>query len=454
MAEFKLKRGYNLKIAGRSEKHLSETGIPELVAVQPVEFPGIKPRLAVQVGDEVKIGSALFADKIYADIKIVSPVSGKIVQINRGERRVLTEIVVENNKKDDKEVTEPWNLNDIESKSREDIIAHLQKHGMWPLIKQRPFSKVAKPDILPRDIFIAGMDTSPLAADPNFLLQGEEENFQIGVNVLKKLTDGQVYLSYEGKNSQTAAAFQKAEGVQKNTFRGPHPAGNIGVQIHHIKPIRHGEIVWCLTSYAVALIGKFIKAGYFQRERIVATAGSVLKTRQYYKTIIGAPLSMLIQPDQVKDTFVRFLSGNVLTGRQISSTGYVSYYDNLITVIPEGKKQRRLLGYFMPGLNTPSFSKTYMSSLIPKKEYEMDTLIHGGLRAFVQSGDYERVLPMNILPVYLIKSIMTDDVEEMEKLGILELDEEDLALCSYICLSKTDFGSILRRGLNLIEKEG
>jgi Na+-transporting NADH:ubiquinone oxidoreductase subunit A len=455
MAEFKLKRGYNLKIAGKADKTLSELELPKKVAVQPNEFRGVKPKLSVAVGDKVNIGTALFEDKLIPELKFVSPVSGEVKEINRGARRALLEIVVENDHKDTKETVGSWSAEDLKNLKRDQIIEALLKGGMWPHLIQRPFSRIAIPGSTPRDIFISAMDTSPLAADPNFIIEGLEKEFQAGIDILKKLTDGTVYLSLQNKN-ENSPVYENASGVEINKFSGPHPAGNVGVQIHHIKAIKRGDIVWYIKPYAVALIGKFFGQGFFQRDRVVATAGSSLTKRQYFKTIVGTPVAALIPENIVADDEVRYISGNVLSGRKISSAGYVSYYDNLITAIPEGKKQRSFLEYLVPGFKTPSFSKTFLSNFIAptKTDYVLDTRMKGGHRAFVATGDYERVLPMDIYPVYLMKSILADDIEEMEGLGILELDEEDIALCTYICLSKTDFGGILRSGLNLIEKEG
>ena len=226
------------------------------------------------------------------------------------------------------------------------------------------------------------------------------------------------------------------------------------MQIHHIKPINIGDSIWYIQPYHVALIGKFFKESVYQRERIVAAAGSSLTKRLYYKTIVGTPLNLLVDEKDIKDKAWRVISGNVLTGKKTSENSYSRFYANLVTVIPEGKKERKFLGYFRPGSDLPSFSKTFLSTLAPSKKLEMDTRLFGGKRAFVQTGSYEKVMPMDILPVYLAKSIISEDIDEMEKLGIYEVEEEDIALCSYICLSKTDFGALIRKGLDLIEKEG
>ncbi len=452
MAEYKLKRGYDIPLAGAAEKTLESAAVPDKVALLPNEFRGIKPRLMVKEGDLVKIGTPLFTDKQNPDIRFVSPVSGRVGAVNRGERRMLMEIIVENDKKGDTEKIGDWSEEAVKKMQRGELIRHLLAGGLWPFIIQRPFGIIANPEERPRDIFISAFDTAPLAAKTGFLLKEKMDDFQRGIDALVKLTEGKVYLSLPKKDS----LFAGIQGVEKNVFNGPHPAGNVGVQMHHIKPLNRGEIVWQVRPEAVALIGEFFRTGCFPTERIVAVAGSSLKERKYFKTITGAPFITLIPQENIIDRSIRLISGNVLTGRTTRCGSYIGFYDTLITVIPEGETKRKLLGYFRPGFKTESFSKTFMSALIPtKKEYTLDTRLKGGVRAFVMSPtDYQKVLPMDIMPVQLAKSILAKDIEEMEGLGILELDEEDLALCSYICLSKTDFGKILRDGLNMIQKEG
>lgn len=457
MAEFRLKRGYNVPLAGAADKQVTVVDAPDTVALLPHEFRGIKPRLAVKEGDAVKIGTTLFTDKAHSEIAFVAPVSGKVVAINRGERRKLLEIVVENDHKDETERVGNWSAQELENMKREEIVTHLLASGLWAHLIQRPFIQVANPQDMPRDIFISGFSTAPLAAEVGFLLQDEQEYFQLGVQMLSRLTEGAVHLSADGKHNTSPDWFSQIQGVQLHRFSGPHPAGNVGVQIHHIKPLNSGELVWQVKPEAVALMGRFFKTGTFPTERIVALAGTGVTNRRYFKVRAGAAFSSFINDDMLESGALRFISGDVLTGWTTKRDGFVSFYDALISVIPEAKKERKFLGYFRPGFKTPSFSKTFLSSFLRpgKSDYEMDTGLKGGHRAFVMSAsDYEKVVPMNILPVPLAKSILAKDIEEMEGLGILELAEEDLALCSYICLSKTDFGQILRDGLDMIQKEG
>ncbi len=456
MGEFKLKKGYDIPIAGEAQLLLKEFPNPDRVALLPYEFRGIKPRLKVKLGDEVKVGSPLCEDKKIQEINLVSPVSGKVIEINRGERRMLMEIVVENDKQYTKQTFNNNVSGNIAEMPREKVIAALMESGLWPFIIQRPFEKVADPNDVPRDIFISAFNTAPLAATVEFLLDGKERSFQKGLEALKVLTDGKVHLSLNGGKQEHGKALDDADGVEKHYFSGPHPAGNVGVQIHHIAPINQGDIVWTVKPEAVALIGEFFETGVYPNEKIIAVAGSPLKETYYAKTINGAGISAIIAPDNVKNDEVRYINGDVLTGFKVNAESYIGTYNSLLSIIPEGKKKRRLLGYFRLGMDIPSYSKTFLSSWLTskKKKWELNTLNYGAQRAFIQTGVYEKVMPMDILPSILAKSILAEDIEEMENLGILELTEEDVALCTYICPSKTDFGGILRHGLDLVEKEG
>ncbi|MCB0283218.1 MAG: Na(+)-translocating NADH-quinone reductase subunit A [Calditrichaeota bacterium] len=453
MADYKLKKGFDLKVAGKADLKLVELDAPKKAAILPGDFLGLKPKMEVEEGEVVKIGSPLFHDKNNEKIKFSSPVSGKVLAINRGDRRKIVEVVIENDSKNESEKFMVVKADTVGSLKKEDIVENLLKSGMWPLLRQRPFNKIANPDVEPRDIFISAMDTAPLAADVNFIMKDEADDFQLGIDILAKLTTGKVYLSINGK-ADNLSALKNAKNAEINTFSGPHPAGNVGVHIHHIKPIKSGDKIWYLQPYAVALIGKFFRTGQYPNTRIIATAGTALNERQYYKVTLGTPIASLISEGNINHPEARFVSGNVLTGRKVSAAGYTGFYDNLISVIPEGPKERKLFGWYRLGLKTRSFNRSFLSAWVGPKEYEVNTLINGGKRAFVATGDYEKVIPMDIYPVYLIKSILAEDIVEMEGLGILEVDEEDVALCSYICPSKFDFGGILRQGLDLVEKEG
>ncbi len=455
MIKHNLKKGYDIRLAGSSEKTLVPAEKPARLAMQPPDFPGIKPKLDVEVGAKVKIGTPLFHDKQFPEIKFLSPASGQVVEINRGDRRAVMEVVVEDDGNDAYEFFATHTEEQLGALSRDEIITKLQEGGLWPYLRQRPFSRIARTSASPRDIFINAMDTAPLAPDMNFLLQEQEEDFQIGVNILSKLTEGSVYLSVSGNTGTAAPAFEKAGGVEVHAFKGPHPAGNTSVHIFHIKPMKVGDVVWYITAPHVALIGKFFREGRYPIERIIAVTGSSLaaEARKYYRTRVGIGLETLIPKGSIKDEDVFFISGNVLRGRGISHTGFVGFYDYQVTAIPDSN-ERVLFGWLTPGLKEESHSRTFLSNLFPRKEYIKDTRVHGGKRAFFQTGEYEKMLPMDIYPSHLVKSIMAEEIEDMIGLGLLEVDEEDFALCTYICPSKIDFGEHIRKGLDILEKEG
>jgi Na+-transporting NADH:ubiquinone oxidoreductase subunit A len=455
MIAHKLKKGYEIKLSGKTERILVNAETPKLFACQPPDFRGLKPRLMVDIGDMVQIGSPLYYDKQKPDIKFVSPASGKVIQINRGERRAIMEVVVESDGKDTAIDFGSFKKAELENLKTADIKKVLLEAGLWPLIRQRPFSKIANPEATPRAIFINAMDTAPLAADPELLIEGEEEYFQAGINVIKKLTEGKLYLTVNGALNQHNPALVDAQGAELHSFQGKHPAGNVSVNIHHIAPINVGEIVWYLYAVDVVQIGKLFLNGTYPVERIVAVAGSSVKddARKYYRTWLGANVQTLVNEGNLKDEKIRLISGNVLSGRTINENGYIGFYDNLLTVIPDRKK-REFFGWLMPGFKEESFSRLFFSKLLPPKEYVKDTRVHGGKRAFIQTGEYEKVMPMDIYPMHLVKSIMAEEIEDMLALGLLEVDEEDFALCTYICPSKIDFGTYIRNGLEILEKEG
>lgn len=443
----KLKKGFDLRIQGIAEKKLAGEIQSVSYAVKPVDFPGLVPRLAVKPGDNVQAGTPLFIDKLRPEIKFTSPVSGLVIASERGDRRKLLEVVVE--KKGDEFVD--FGKADPSKINREQIKNHLLESGLWPAIRQRPYNIIARPHDVPKAIFISGFDTSPLAPDFNFIMDNSSSSFfQTGLTALTKLTEGRVNLILNGKG-EASESLKKCTGVEISYFSGPHPAGNVGVQIHHLNPINKGEIVWVVNLQDVLSVGRLFEEGIYKHERIVALTGSEVLHPQYYKILSGASVESMLR-DNVKDGHLRIISGNVLTGTRIRSDGYLGYYDSQVTVIPEGDYYE-FFGWAMPGLNKFSFSKTFASSLIPKKSYNLDTNMHGEERAFVMTGKYEQVVPMDIYPMQLLKAILAQDVELMENLGIYEIAEEDFALCEFICSSKIEIQSIVRQGLDLMIKE-
>ena len=443
MKVIKLHQGYNIKLTGETVRTIEQALFPQKVALKPTDFEGLKPKLLVQIGDEVKVGTPLAFDKKNDRVKIISHVSGKVSEIVRGERRIIEAIVIE---PDGKQTGEELNIN--KNLNKESITEALLKSGLFLNFVQRPFNKIANPSDAPRDIFISAMDTAPLAAEDSFILEGNESSFQKGLDILSHLTSGKVRLSFKPEDK----IFAKFNNCELYNFKGPHPAGNVGVHIHHISPIKNAnDIVWSCSVQAVILIGRLFETGKINSEIIVKIAGSAIKKRYYYKTVIGAEVSSFL--GEIEENS-RIISGDVLTGKKIEPDGFIGFKDNLITVIPEATEPE-FLGWLDPGFSKRSWWKTFVSAIItPKKTFKADTNIGGGNRSLVINSIYEEVVPMNILPSYLIKSILAEDIEEMEALGIYEVAEEDFALCEYICPSKTEFQQIIRKGLNLMEKEG
>jgi Na+-transporting NADH:ubiquinone oxidoreductase subunit A len=389
----------------------------------------------------------LFIDKHNERVKFSSPVSGTVTSIVRGAKRKIMEIVLQ----PDAEIKyETFQKSIAKDLSRDQIIEQLLSSGVWPFIRQKPFDIVANPSDKPKAIFISTFNTGPLSADNDFVLHGLENEFQNGLEIISKLTDGVVHLNVDG-DTNPSKVFTGANGVQLNKFSGPHPSGNIGVQVHHIDPINKGELVWYLYPQDVLTISRLFQEGKYDVSRIVALTGSQIIKPRYCRTIAGSCISVMIT-DNLKTGNSRFISGDVLTGSHIDVNGSVGFYDTQITVIPEGDYQE-FLGWISPGLEKFSMSKAFFSWLSPSKKYNLDTNYHGEERAYVVTGQYEKVLPMDIYPMQLIKACLIEDIEMMENLGIYEVSSEDLALCEFVCTSKIEVQSIIRNGLDVIQKE-
>lgn len=443
----KLKKGFDIRLAGYAEKVLGGYANPARYGVKPVDFPGLLPKLDVKPGDKVKAGTSLFHDKISPEVVFNSPVSGTVLSVERGDRRRILQVVVEKSGEDyiDFGKSDPAGL------SKEEVMANLLKSGLWPSVRQRPYNVIARPDRKPKSIFISGFDTAPLAPDNNFIIDNTPASFlQTGINAISKLTDGKVNLILNG-TALSSPVLTSIQGVEISFFSGPHPAGNPGVHIHHLDPVNKGEVVWIINLQDIISIGRLFEEGIYKPERIIALTGSEVKNPQYYRMISGASVSSIIDGN-VKEGNLRYISGNVLTGTKIEPDGYLGYYDSQVTVIPEGDYYE-FFGWASPGFNKFSFSRTFFSKLLPKKTFRLDTNLHGGERAFVVTGEYEKVVPMDIYPMQLLKAILAGDIDSMENLGIYEIAEEDFALCEFICPSKIEIQSIVRNGLDLMMKE-
>jgi Na+-transporting NADH:ubiquinone oxidoreductase subunit A len=442
----RLTRGLDIRLQGEPEKTLKTVECRRF-ALKPTDFRGVMPRLMVAPGDKVKAGSPLFHDKAREQVLFCSPVGGTVVDIIRGPKRVIEEILIECDGKDD---FIDFGKSDPSAMEREAIITRLLESGAWPFILQRPYSVIANPADKPKAIFVSAFDTAPLAPDYDFIIGQDTGAFQTGIEVLRKLSGGKVHLNVHSSKTKSNTILQ-AQGVQINHFNGPHPAGNIGIQIHHIDPINKGEVVWYVNPQDLMIIGRIFSEGRLNTKKVYAVTGSELLNPHYVISHVGVNAWTLVGGG-FKEGPTRMISGNVLTGTRIERDGYMGFYHHQFTAIPEGK-YHEFLGWALPGLDKFSASRTYFSWLTPHKKYRLDTNIHGGERAYVVTGDFEKVLPMNIYPLQLIKAILADDIELMESLGIYEVDDEDFALCEVICTSKTEIQSIIRKGLDLMRKE-
>lgn len=444
-----LKKGLDIPISGIAALKTKKTVVPDVVALKPTDFKGLMPRLMVREGDKVVAGSPILADKKFPDILLTSPVSGTVAEIVRGEKRKLLEIRI---KTDEKQESLDFGAKEVEELSEAQIKEALLKSGLWLTLVQRPYGILADPAMKPKAIFISSFNTAPLAADTDFTLADGFQYVQTGVDALAKLTDGGVHLSLFA-DTCLSSPFHKIENVITHVFSGKHPAGNVGIQISHISPIKKGETVWTISPMFLAAIGKFFSTGKLNLSRKVAVTGPAAKEPAYIEAVPGIPMKDISEfyDNSAKD--IRFISGNVLSGDSIGEEGYLGFFADQITLINEGN-HTELLGWAKP-FRTKVFStsRTYFSWLTPKKKYTMDTNLHGGPRAFVMSDVYGKVLPMDIFPVYLVKACMAQDIDKMEEYGIYEVLPEDLALCEYVDPSKINIQDVISQGIDLMIKE-
>lgn len=446
-----LTKGHNILLEGEAAAEVKPASGVTRYAVQPPNFRGLQPipKMSVAVGDAVKAGEAIFFDKKMPDIQFVAPVSGEIIEINRGAKRAITEIVILADKKQQfKTFTVP-----AEDASDADVRTFLLESGAWTLFRQRPYNIVPAPTDTPRDIFVSTFDTAPLAPDSNLLVAGQEEAFQKGLDVLNRLTTGSVFLGLDGNGAEApSAAYTEAQGVEARYFKGEHPAGNVGVQIHHTAPIGGTDAVWTLGVQEVITLGKLFLTGNFDTARTVALTGAELGEPHYVQTYAGAHLGELLANNIATDN-VRIISGDVLSGEAKDDKSYLNFYDDQVTVIEEGDFYE-MFGWLLPLEMRPSISNTFPNFLFPDNKFKANSNTHGEERAFVVTNDYEQVMPMDIYPQHIMKAVIVNDIERMEGLGILELVEEDVALCEFVCVSKQPLQQILREGLDLMREQG
>ncbi len=443
-----LKKGLNLPISGEAAQKTRKVIVPDTVAVKPADFRGLVPKLLVREGDKVLAGTPVLADKMSQNILFASPVSGTVATVVRGEKRKLLEVRI---KADEKQEFVDFGVKNPADLSAEQIKEAMLAAGLWPALIQRPYGIIANPQVKPKAIFVSAFNTAPLAADMEFVLRDEFSHIQTAINALNKLTDGGVHLSLNAVN-YSGTPFHRLENVIQHTFEGKHPAGNVGVQIHHISPIRKGETVWTVSLLMLAAIGRLFNTGKYDVRRKIAVTGPMAIKPAYVEAYPGIAMKDL------KDFYdpsldLRYISGDVLTGTNVGKDGYLGFHDNQVTILEEGDKYE-MLGWakpFRPSLF--SSSRTYFSWLTPKKKYDMDTNLHGGPRAFVVNDVYGKVLPMDLYPVYLLKACLAENIDDMEKYGIYEVLEEDFALCEYVCPSKIDIQQIITDGIALMLKE-
>lgn len=449
----KLRQGFDINLLGEPAAVVEDKSVTTF-AMQPPNFIGMSPlpKLAVAAGDTVKAGDELFFDKKRPRIKYCAPVSGEVVDIRRGDKRAIMEVVILADK--EQQLRRHEDVPHLDRASREDILAFFLESGTWPMIRQRPFNIVADPDDVPKSIFVSTFDTAPQAPDLELAVEGRGVDFQRGLDVLRRLTPGKVHLGLDGSKAP-AAAFANAMGVEKHFFRGEHPAGNVGVHIHHVDPVDASQVVWTAGVQDVISIGRLFNTGEFDASRIVALVGDEFERPRHVRTKLGARISDLIKgelKDEAKD--VRLISGDVLSGVEKAADSYVNFYDDQLTSIEEGN-YFELFGWLLPIDPRPSRSGTFPNKVFGKDyKFKPTTNSHGEKRAFVVTGEYEAVLPMDVLPQHLMKAIMANDFERMEGLGLYELVEEDIALCEFACTSKQPLQRILRQGLDTMRAQG
>lgn len=449
MGKIKIKKGLNLPINGEPEQKITEGKAVKHVALLGDDYVGMKPTLEVEVGSVVKTGQLLFTDKKLPMVRYTSPGTGKVIEINRGLKRAFKSIIIELQGDEETEFTS-FKGTDVNALTVSEVKDLLLESGMWPVIRTRPFSKVADPGAVPNSIFITAMDTNPLSADISVVIAGKEQEFKAGLTVLSKLTEGKIHIC-----KAPGANIPSGEGAQFETteFAGPHPAGNVGTHIHFIDPVNRKKQVWYVNAQEVIAIGHLFKTGKLYLEKVVALGGVSVKNPRLIKTRVGANITELLD-GELKDGGKRVIAGSVLSGwKAENELAFVGRFTRQISVIPENH-DKHFLGWLAPGSDMFSIKNIYLANLIPGKKFDFTTALHGGERAIVPSEGFEKVMPLDILPTYLLRALAVKDLESAENLGALELDEEDLALCTFVCPSKLNYGPMLRENLTIIEKEG
>ncbi|HEY9170532.1 MAG TPA: Na(+)-translocating NADH-quinone reductase subunit A [Lutibacter sp.] len=441
-----IKKGLDIKLKGEAEKFTENAITSDVYTLIPEDFHSIIPKLSVKIGDQLKAGEAVFYNKANEEMIFPSPVSGEVLDIIRGEKRKILAIKI---KADSQQQFVDFGVKDPKAMKADEIKSHLLASGCWPFIKQRPYDVIANTANTPKAIFISAYASAPLAADYDYVLAGKEKELQVAITALSKLTSGEVHVSI-GKNANSP--FAGLNNMIFHKVSGPHPSGNVGTQINKISPVNKGETVWTISPQDLVIIGELLLTGKFNAERIIALAGSGVEKPKYYKTKIGATISSIVDK-KLKGDNNRIISGTVLTGTTKKLKDNLGYYNNIITVIPEGNDYE-LFGWTVPVFNKLSVSRAITFSwLFPNKKYDLNTNTNGEHRAFVVTGNYEEVFPLDIFPLQILKSCLYKDLDEMEQLGMYEVAPEDFALTEFVCVSKQPHQEIIRKGLDLMLKE-
>ncbi len=445
--DIRITKGLDIRLVGESEKTLTNAPRSRTFVINPLDFHLITPRLSVKEGAKLQVGDEIWYSKNSEKIKFVSPVSGTLTEIKRGAKRVITGLVIT---ADSEDTYRDFGKLDVATASAEVIKERLLESGCWLFIKQRPYDVVANPDITPRDIFVSAYASAPLMADYDFTLNGKEPQLQAAVTALSKMTSGKVHV---GVGADAGSPMANLSNITTHKISGPHPSGNVGTLINKLSPVNKGETVWTVSPQDLVIIGDLLLTGKFNPERIVALSGSSVKSPKYYRTKIGAEVSTIIYDSGLNEEHVRVISGGVLSGKKVKKDGHIGFYDTTISVIPEGDD------YEFFGWNKPVFDKISLtraltfSWLTPKKKYVLTTNTNGEHRAFVQTGMYEQVFPMDIYPLQILKACMVEDLDAMEQLGMYEVAPEDFALTEFVCISKQPHQDIIRKGLDVMYKE-
>jgi len=448
----RIKRGLNLPISGMPEQLVGDAQPTRSVALLGCDYVGMKPTMLVSQGDRVKLGQPLFKDKKNPKVNFTSPGSGVISAINRGVQRKLLSVVIELDGEDQVEL-KSYSQPEQAKLTRQSIVDDLLESGLWTALRTRPFSKVANPDSSPHSLFINGMDTNPLAASPAVVMQSQIEDFVCGVNLLSRLPEFKTYVCVDRKVDRLLKDQSFGDETVVQEFRGPHPSGLSGTHIHTLQPAGIGKLIWTINYQDVIAIGKLFSTGQLCMDRTISLAGPQVSEPKLIKTRIGADIHE-ISSGELEPHESRLISGSVLGGRKAAGVQcYLGRYHLQVSVLREGR-ERPLLGYLSPGANRHSVMGIYISGIFKNRRHAMSTSTQGSERAMVPIGAYEKIMPLDILPTQLLRALIVGDIETAQNLGALELDEEDLALCSYVCPGKYEYGPILRENLTRIEKEG